>query len=237
MLALAQPGQLAHVALQDKFHVVIEPAVAGRWATPRQGNRHAPGRYARDVLLSARCGDSPAGSRARRIVKERCQEILSHAVDLALGERPHGQQVQAPRERLRGDRQRVVAGGSSDHVPASSQLAVQLGLDGVQHRRYVLVLIDAHRRRTDSERAGVGQHRRARGRLVEVHHFHPARARQLAQHGRLANSARSLQRDHRLICEAFARHLQEPPCDDPRDRRESFAHELTVASSPRFRGV
>ncbi len=101
LLALAQPGQLSHVPLQHELDVVIEPAVAGRRAAPRQRDRHAAGSDARDVLIPGRRRDSSAGSGARRIVEQRREQVLPDAPDLTLGERPHRQQMQAARERLR----------------------------------------------------------------------------------------------------------------------------------------
>ena len=103
--------------------------------------------------------------------------------------------MDATGERLRSTRQGIETCRPGEHEPPRTEIAVQLGLDGVEDLRDPLVLVDEHGRRSGNERPGLVGYGAPYDGVVEVDHSGTVATGQLGEHGRLPNRAGTLQRD------------------------------------------
>lgn len=104
----------------------------------------------------------------------------------ALGLTPTGEQrdrVQSTRQRLRCQRQGIVAGRPGQNGGARLRvLAVQPGLDRVEDRRRFLILIDANGLVRADRKCRVPCRRLANLHVIEVEHGHPTFDGERTQH-------------------------------------------------------
>jgi hypothetical protein len=224
--------ELENVALDDKLQVVVEPsrAIGG----PRAGQYHRePARYdPADVLLARDLGWARVHQQGW-IAQENLGEVLTHPSDLPLGE---GQDIHAmgtARERLGRRGQRRISRRAGEHEPSRSAVAVELGLDRVQHLRHVLKLVDQHRGLAAHEQRRIGPHSIACAQIVEIDDLPPSCTSQLAQQRGLPHRPRTLQNDHGLVAHTPIHHRTEPALDELAQDR---CHTPILGHSPRSEG-
>jgi hypothetical protein len=107
--------------------------------------------------------------------------------------------MKSTRQCLRCLREGVVAGRSSDHEPTRCAVPVEFGLDRIEDERHVLILVNAHWRRSGDENSGIGRNGVACLKIIEVDDVSIVRRCQGTQQGGLAHRAWALKREHRFV--------------------------------------
>ena len=140
------------------------------------------------------------GDYGARLPEGHLKEVLSDTGLLPLGERVHRQRGEPPGESLRGSRQSVVAGRSSEDEPAGSRSLVELGLDGLENDRRLLVFVDAHQSLPGVGPGWIGTDRLLDRRVVEVDDLATAQPGHLSKQRGLAHGTRTFQQNDRGVC-------------------------------------
>ncbi len=138
-------------------------------------------------------------------------------------------------------RQHGISRGAGEQVAAGPQVAVQLGLDGVQQLGNMLELVYADRLgRPGREQRRVGRDRPPGLDIVEIYHRNAMSTRACGEQRALPDGPGPREDDDRLLTEALGNHRLEVPCDQvsvARSDHASWSGDTTVSLADNIRSV
>jgi hypothetical protein len=102
-----------------------------------------------------------------------------------------------------------IPGRAGQNVPTRPEIPVELGLDGVEQFRGMLVLVDQDRLSRLDETTRIGAYRRPRRGVIAVDHRPPKTFGQLTEQSALAHGPRPVQDQYRLFGEPRRRDTNE----------------------------
>jgi hypothetical protein len=147
------------------------------------------------------------------------------------GQRKDGKDVDAPGECLPGFRHGGVPRRTGEDIPAWPEIPVEQGLDCVKQLGDMLIFVDQDRLVGLDEPARVIPDGGPCRWVVAVSHRAPEASGQLAQQRTLANGARTVQDQYRLLGQAGSGDRSQPTL---RHARQDFSHTMLLAAKFSF---